>query len=227
MIIIDKQKEYYDYIQSIYGIDKDIILDRRNVYENFDRKLISEGFITDNFRWGTRDYCKYYVVEVGTLQFILKASYKENEHYSVIGPSDRYILDTVELIKAFESDTQVIEAQKHNKSIEWFKRHYNMTPENMSTNSPTNFYYMDAYHINPKYTNVSFDDMVKGAYRVNTKDEYVRLNEFSGFILSESAYNAIYDFLIKKREPVVVDNRTDVQKLEGKGFDKKTSFRKM
>ena len=224
MIIIDKQKEYYDYIQSIYGIDKDIILDRRNAYETYYGKLIPDGYLISRYN---RDYCNFYIVEVGTLQFILKASYKENEHYNVIGPSDRYILDTVELIKAFESDTQVIEAQKCNKSIEWFKRHYNMAPENMSTNSPTNFYYMDAYHINPKYTNVSFDDMVKGAYRVNTKDEYVRLNEFSGFILSESAYNAIYDFLIKKREPVVVDNRTDVQKLESKGFDKKTSFRKM
>lgn len=227
MIIIDKQKEYYDYIQSIYGIDKDIILDRRNVYENFDRKLISEGFRTDNFRCGIRDYSKYYIIEVGTLQFILKASYKENEHYNVIGPSDRYILDTVELIRAFESDTQVIERQKSIKSTDWFIRHYNMTPENMSTNSPTNFYYMNPVYINSKTENITFDDMVNGAYRVNTKDEYVRLNEFSGFILSESAYNAIYDFLIKKREPVVVDNRTDVQKLEGKGFDKKTSFRKM
>lgn len=224
MIIIDKQKEYYDYIQSIYGIDKDIVLDRRNVYETYYDKLIPDGYLISRYN---RDYCNYYIVEVGTLQFILKASYKENEHYNVVGPSDRYILDTVELIRTFESDIQVIEAQKRNKSIEWFKRHYNMAPENMSTNSPTNFYYMDAYHINPKYTNVSFDDIVKGAYRVNTKDEYVRLNEFSGFILSESAYNAIYDFLIKKREPVVVDNRTDVQKLEGKGFDKKTSFRNM
>lgn len=224
MIIIDKQKEYYDYIQSIYGIDKDIVLDRRNVYETYCGKLIPDGYSIS--RYG-RDYCNYYIVEVGTLQFILKASYKENENYSVLAPSDRYILDTVELIKSFESDIQIIEKQKNTKSIEWFKRHYNMAPENMSTNSPTNFYYMDAYHINPKYTNVSFDDMVKGAYRVNTKDEYVRLNEFSSFILSESAYNALYNFLIKKKEPVVVDNRTDVQKLEGKGFDKKTSFRKM
>lgn len=224
MIIIDKQKEYYDYIQSIYGVDKDIVLDRRNVYETYYGKLIPDGYLISRYN---RDYCNYYIVEVGTLQFILKASYKENEKYSIVAPSDRYIIDNVELIRAFESDIQVIEAQKRNKSIEWFKRHYNMAPENMSTNSPTNFYYMDAYHINPKYTNVSFDDMVKGAYRVNTKDEYVRLNEFSGFILSESAYNAIYNFLIKKKEPIIVDNRTDVQKLQGKGFDKKTSFRKM
>jgi hypothetical protein len=224
MIIIDKQKEYYDYIQSIYGIDKDIILDRRNVYETYYGKLIPDGYLISRYN---RDYCNFYIVEVGTLQFILKASYKENENYNIVAPSDRYIIDTVELIRAFESDVQIIEKQKNTKSTDWFKNHYNRKPEDVTTNSPTNFYHMNSLYINHKYDTITFDDMVKGARRVNVNDEYVRLNEFSGFILSESAYNAIYDFLIKKREPVVVDNRTDVQKLEGKGFDKKTSFRKM
>jgi hypothetical protein len=31
--------------------------------------------------------------------------------------------------------------------------------------------------------------------------------------------------LISVREPQIIDNRDDVQKLESKGFDKKTSFR--
>ena len=58
-------------------------------------------------------------------------------------------------------------------------------------------------------------------------DKYVSINEFSGYIPAEEAYNAIYNFIIKKREPVIIDNMTDVQKLESKGFDKKISFRKM
>lgn len=224
MIIVDKQKEYYDYIQSIYGIDKDIVLDRRNSYETYDGKLIPDGYLISRY---DRDYCSYYIVEVGTLQFILKASYKENENYSVVTSSDRYIIDTVELIRAFESDVQIIEKQKNTKSTDWFKNHYNRKPEDVTTNSPTNFYYMNSLYINHKYDTITFDDMVKGALRKNTNDEYIRLNEFSGFILSESAYNAIYNFLLKKKEPVVIDNRNDVQKLESKGFDKKTSFRKM
>lgn len=224
MIIIDKQKEYYDYIQSIYGIDKDIVLDRRNAYETYNGKLIPDDYLISRY---DRDYCNYYIVEVGTLQFILKASYKENETYSIVAPSNRYIIDNVELIRAFESDIQIIEKQKNTKSTEWFKNHYNRKPEDVTTNSPTNFYHMNSLYINHKYDTITFDDIVKGACRVNVNDEYVRLNEFSGFILSESAYNAIYNFLIKKKEPVVVDNRTDVQKLESKGFDKKTSFRKL
>lgn len=224
MIIIDKQKEYYDYIQSIYGIDKDIVLDRRNAYETYNGKLIPDDYLISRYN---RDYCNYYIVEVGTLQFIFKTSYKKNENNSIVAPSNRYIIDTVELIRAFESDVQIIEKQKNTKSTEWFKNHYNRKPEDITTNSPTNFYYMNSLYINHKYDTITFDDIVKGACRVNVNDEYVRLNEFSGFILSESAYNAIYNFLIKKKEPVVVDNRTDVQKLESKGFDKKTSFRKL
>jgi hypothetical protein len=38
-------------------------------------------------------------------------------------------------------------------------------------------------------------------------------------------YNEIYNYLIAVREPNIEDNRNDIQKLESKGFDKKTSFR--
>jgi hypothetical protein len=47
----------------------------------------------------------------------------------------------------------------------------------------------------------------------------------SSFIPAEDIYNQIYDYLIHIREPQVEDKRTDVQKLESKGFDKVTSFR--
>lgn len=48
---------------------------------------------------------------------------------------------------------------------------------------------------------------------------------FGRFVEPEEAYTKIYDFLI--REPVIKDNRTDVEKVVSAGFDKKTSFRNM
>jgi hypothetical protein len=45
------------------------------------------------------------------------------------------------------------------------------------------------------------------------------------FFSPEELYNKIYDYLIHIKEPKVIDNRNDVQKLESKGFDKVTSFR--
>ena len=43
---------------------------------------------------------------------------------------------------------------------------------------------------------------------------------------AEEVWQGIYDYLIKIREPDITDNRTDIEKLEAHGFDKKTSFRK-
>lgn len=45
------------------------------------------------------------------------------------------------------------------------------------------------------------------------------------FISAEEIYDDLYDYLISIREPQITDNRTDVEKLEAKGFDRKISFR--
>ena len=44
-------------------------------------------------------------------------------------------------------------------------------------------------------------------------------------IPAEEVWNNISDYLLSIKEPVIIDNRTDVQHLESHGFDKKTSFR--
>lgn len=44
-------------------------------------------------------------------------------------------------------------------------------------------------------------------------------------IPAEEVWNNITDYLLSIKEPVIIDNRNDVQHLESHGFDKKTSFR--
>lgn len=43
---------------------------------------------------------------------------------------------------------------------------------------------------------------------------------------AEDVFLGIQDWLLSKADPKVTDNRTDVQKLEAAGFDRRTSFRK-
>lgn len=42
---------------------------------------------------------------------------------------------------------------------------------------------------------------------------------------AEKVWQALYDFLLKSKEPKIVDSRTDIEKAESHGFDKRTSFR--
>lgn len=228
MNIISKYKEYYDYIQSFYGIDKDIILDRRKTWEG--------SYVTDGGSWFLRSknhHCHYYVIEIGTNQYVIKVTYKTNENCNVndnIYRPDNYmfILDKVELIHTFISEKQLIDIQINGKSDEWFYSHYNrQRKEDITTNSPTNVYGIDDDIFKfVKGDKIRLNDIVYYSYRMNN-DEYVKLDKVAGLIPAQEAYDAIYNFLINKKEPNVVDSRTDVQKLEGAGFDKKTSFRNM
>ena len=49
----------------------------------------------------------------------------------------------------------------------------------------------------------------------------------AAFIPAQEAYDNIYNYLIFLKEPKIEDKRSDIDKLISKGFDKKTSFRKM
>ena len=47
-----------------------------------------------------------------------------------------------------------------------------------------------------------------------------------GFLSAQDIWQAIYDYLLKMKEPKIIDTRTDEEKAESHGFDRKTSFRK-
>ena len=73
---------------------------------------------------------------------------------------------------------------------------------------------------------LSFQQLSNCAIRDN-EDLYVNLTSFAKYLDPVTVYNQIYNFLLSKKDKKIVDSRTDVQKLESAGFDRKTSFRKM
>lgn len=62
-------------------------------------------------------------------------------------------------------------------------------------------------------------------YNGDIKNVKLQDFNFAKLVSPEDAYTKIYDFLI--REPVIKDNRTNIEKVVSAGFDKKTSFRNM
>lgn len=43
---------------------------------------------------------------------------------------------------------------------------------------------------------------------------------------AEQVFEHVHEFLLSLNDKTIVDSRTDTQKLESAGFDRKTSFRK-
>ncbi len=65
--------------------------------------------------------------------------------------------------------------------------------------------------------------VIKAVYIAEVKNPKLSDFQLGKCLPAEKCFLAIYDFL--SREKPVVDNRTDIQKITGKGFDKQYGFR--
>lgn len=213
MRILDKCKEFYDYVVSIYGIDNDIILDRRNKEDyDFPDKTYSwkYGYFSDG--------SLYFVLEIGYNQYLFKVDYIEGKKQNV------------QLIKVFESTCQIIDYKAEFKVNYKHNVTYKLKHREDLLSHVTNFYEMPLLQTAIFLKEVTietlrFDQLANRSTIINKA--YVNLNPFAKYLDPITVYNQIYNFLLSKKDKKIVDSRTDIQKLESAGFDRKTSFRKM
>lgn len=211
MRILDKTKEFYDYIVSQYGIDNQVILDRRNKEEHY--------FPDDIHNWVfnyLRNTSLHFVLEIGYIQYLFQVDYVEGK------------IQNVNIVKIFESACQIIDYQREFWSAHKIKTTYKFKARQDLFSCITNFYNVEPLHRAIKHKEITidtlrFDQLSNMSVRKNKV--YVNLNPFAKFLDPEEVYQQIYNYLISKKDIKIEDTRSDVQKLESKGFDKKTSFR--
>lgn len=208
MLIIGNVKDYYDYCVSYYGIDKDIVYDRRNFTDvktlEFFNKNEYYGF--DSYRekvntWSINEKGKYFrekVLSGKFLYFILEVG---NTHY--IFSVERYKDDN----KNIHVEEKLMEVRENVNKI---------ASDVPLAIIPCHFYF-NQWEGKYILSNIYKNKIVKNPI---LKDTYI-----PSYISGDSMFLAIYNWLISTKDKPIVDNRSDVQKLEGKGFDKKTSFR--
>lgn len=222
-IINGGKKDYYDYLVGIYGIDNDIVYDRREFYVLnqakystsigirffFDNTIFSDyngfgGSAADSPRV-PHGYSKTiygrkhsFVLEIGFYQYLFEVErYINNDGRLIIEPK---------LVEKFDN-----------------RKHFGNTPITLFL-----------YKYEPlSSTGILIDswDSIRRKLEYNKRKDECFENPIlsdtwiTGFIPAEEVYNNVYNYLIANREPDIQDNRTDIQKLESHGFDKKTSFR--
>lgn len=217
------KKDYYDYLAGIYGIDNDIVYDRREFHvlnQATYSTSIDIRFFFDNTIFGIHNgfcgnaadsprvphgYSKTiygrkhsFVLEIGFYQYLF-----EVERY--ISDDGRLIIEP-KLVEKFDN-----------------RMHFGTTPITL-------FLYKDEPLCSTGILIDSWDSIRRKLEYKKRKSEYYEnpiLSDtwITGFIPAEEVYNNVYNYLIACREPVIEDKRNDIQKLESKGFDKKTSFR--
>jgi hypothetical protein len=194
MRIISKYKDFYDYLQGIYGIDPKIVYDRR--WENESMFTLDDVYCNgDEPQSVLFSICDiYYVVYV----------YK-----NVV-----YVGDEIKSILEEIIDDNNIYYYLNDKYISLSELVYHLKSNNINTT------------INCPSVIINGTGKYKDVSR-NIKSHTFRMSDFgiNRIVSPHDMYVMISNFLSKEND--VIDNRTNVEKIESNGFDKKVSFRNM
>lgn len=206
MVIIDKVKDYYDYVVGIYGRDEDVIFDRRGstilatevlneffnknkMYSDRPKCIEKNKFIL--FGKDTIDYSKpigrifFVLLEIGFMHYMFKL--------------ERYLDDTDNNKVCI--DVELLEKKRVKKKL-----------------SKVAIDYFQAYC---RYDNRI---QIKNATQSAERNVIMRDTWIPKFIAPEEVWNNIYEYLLSCKDKKIIDSRTDVQKAESHGFNKE-SFR--
>lgn len=214
MKIIDNKKDFYDYMSGLNGIDDKIIYDRRksiiitpgtNWWDSIagNLNILFDKPSSEKFHFHkTKDetVTEMLILEAGLIRFFIKCEYiyTLSDDYVNINPSLIGIDYIDKSQKKGLGAISLFSAKQHN------------------------------YHIKDNSVYDSSDGWVSGKEYTEGNSDYIWKNTWIPSVIPANLmWDGIYMYLSSKKDKPIKDNRTDVQKLESFGFDKKTSFRNM
>ena len=199
-ILTAGKKDYYDYLINTYGIDSDIVFDRRqsiviNDELKYNSPLLNGVFNTNKIATDREKQEKIYydngykTYKIGSVYYIYLKYGRILKKFKV----ERYIDN--EKLKIEYTELGIV----NNDPIKTQPR---------GKRSVVNL------RITTNYDNYQTIDL-----------PILKNTWLTGFIKPEDIYNEIYNYLISLKNKNIEDNRTDIEKIESHGMDKKTSFR--
>ena len=224
MKIIDNKKDYYDYLSGIYGIDPYVVYDRRGSVSSsqiieqyplmFNKNEVDEDkypytrYGRHSKDWPFSERSFDITVEAGEKHFYIRCKrVKETE--------DSPVKLTYELFDPTERLKKEYHIELYGKS-QFFMDRYNRELERYTkkqSKAPLAIFYTDYSN----YWGATGHGMIENPI---LKDLPI-----TGLLPATEIWQGIYDYLLKMKEPVIVDSRTNDEHIESAGFDKKTSFR--
>jgi hypothetical protein len=202
MIIVDRHKDYYDYLVGIRGRDEHVVFDRRSsiiLYPNdteFAPYLSSQRLPDDKPKEmrHVRDENDHWTYRMAGKQywFLLSIGYTHYKFVTERWLNKHGVLEKTTCIVKWRNSDKITIGNSvlriiFNGDHDWF---------------------------------FPYDEKAKIAENPILKNTCI-----PSLISAETIYDTLYNYILATKEPPVADNRNDIQKLESKGFDKKTSFR--
>ena len=250
MKILDNKKDYYDYLSGIEGIDEHITYDRRNSFRiNNPGTKVPALQYDHNLRWFFNPYANYgdplgpiidapfkkdkesdkYLVGKGAdAKGKSKKEYSCHQEFLGILVGTKIYIIRVSRIREKETDDKV----KIKPSLVYTGL-YNR--EGMSSRAP--IIIGDVGYARGYWSwndGRDYSDMRISRYRKSITDNSLVYLEnpimadtwIPSIIPPLDIWVEVSNYLLSLKDPKIEDNRSDVEKLESHGFDRKTSFRK-
>jgi len=219
MKIIDKNKDYYDYLEGLWGQDP------KAVYVRTGSFLFTGGrrppFLASPLPEGIHAFQGEIVVTAG-----------ETEHHL-------YFVNGKEGVHLEHFLTRRVSREKGGAPL--VLEYYVDAWEEGGTkwnwkgcrNMPSREKYIErtkalAGHASPRGWRARRRRVDIRLEKIKGRVENPILSSFPLTVIpAEDIFGPVQDFLLSQAEPVIEDKRTDTEKLEAAGFDRKTSFRKI
>lgn len=205
MYIIDSNKDYYDYLSHVYGLDKKIVFDRRGSIRLESKDLVDLR--------ETRYYdgkTQYILLETGLVQYLLKldnivVATDENM------PKNRYIdLSAYQYVKSFAVEI-----------VEKFEDHKNITGCPIAIRSVHNSWRSPFYikKFRTEYKDYEITD------RLALDLPILASTCITSLIPADEIWKNICNYISSLGNDKDVAQASDIEKVVNHGFDKKESFR--
>ena len=224
MRIIDKNRDYYDYLADPTD---DVVFDRRDSF------LITKDYMCEAFRYSRRyrDHSKFILMQVGASFWLLMAHITEFNEYN--NPTD-FTLEFIDSWKNYDKPNVLMDINTIMLNHDYFIYNYGTHDYDMAKVKEE---LPKIREMIDKNDFVQLTDLNSAVSHRSFKGDYIteKFNHpiliasgIPNFIPAEDMYYAIEEyFSIEKTnsEKTVADGTTNNDKIKNHGFDTKTSFR--
>lgn len=207
MQIIDRNKDYYDHLSHIYGIDKKITFDRRGSVIVSNESLLELIDVKD-YRYSDTYY--FFILEIGFVQYLIKVGKVKLKYQNEKLSSYNY--------------NRVLSLQMKIAKVYHDNKHYYDTPLSIRRAYIKTIWKWDS---DDKYIiNDNFSDTIKEVGDSHIDLPILSNTKITSLITADEIWKELQNYISALNNDK--DNDTimnDIEKAEVHGFDKKTSFR--
>jgi hypothetical protein len=224
MKIIDKKKDYYDFLAGVYGMDEMVVYDRRGSVVVNSEKVLLDGMdyyfspkilffdkpLVEKIYWDLKGVLR--LREAASMDRSLRKTWKEGGVY-------HFILEVGRIHYRFEVERWIENGCHDSAHVEY--RLIDTLRDVVVRHSDVPMCIIPCQVEYRWWTNE--EQWKASKQRVNNP---ILAGTFIPKLISPSEiWSALYEYLSSLNDKPIIDTRSDIQKLESAGFDKKTSFR--